>query len=419
MTRHQKIVIDRVFGVILNVLLFVPTLILEKALRRNHVLPPDGFVETIVVAKYIGIGSILQATPMLAELKKAYPTTELIFITSKPNYDLVSGIEYVDRVLIIDDSAASRFISSLARLLWVLVPKRVDVFINLEVHSNFGSLVALLSCAKNRIGFSTSNLSFKSFYFTHLLYFNALMPISVCYLQAAKVAGVKPPSRYNGLLRPKFDAFQRGSTPDLPAALACAGARIVAINVNASDLRFERRWPLDRFAAVARYLAEKGYSVALVGSSQEAEYVEKLFDFLPHRNFSIYNLAGLFDLSGLFDFLEGCNLIVTNDSGIMNVGLTLDVPLLLLAGPVSPEQYFFVDKKRTYLYGRPYCSPCTHRLDQAPCGGDNVCMQLISVEVVCEAVDALIAGNDYFPREIKNSSDYSYVEGLIMDRGKS
>jgi hypothetical protein len=69
MKKKHKVIIDRFLGMALCFLLRIPTFFLEKFLRRNHEMPPNEQPKTIVVAKYLGIGSILQSTPMLKSIK--------------------------------------------------------------------------------------------------------------------------------------------------------------------------------------------------------------------------------------------------------------------------------------------------------------------------------------------------------------
>ena len=81
MNKKQKKAIDRSVGYFLCLILRIPALILEGVLKRKHAMPPLEPPKIIVVAKYLGIGSILQATPMLKGLKDKYPDSKLIFVS--------------------------------------------------------------------------------------------------------------------------------------------------------------------------------------------------------------------------------------------------------------------------------------------------------------------------------------------------
>ena len=193
---------------------------------------------------------------------------------------------------------------------------------------------------------------------------------------------------------------------------------IIAINPNASDLRYERRWSRENFAAVTQYFARQGYAVALVGASAEHEYVQGIMGLLGSEVSGVRNVAGTFSLLDFFAFLGQCSLVITNDSGVMNMALTLPIPQLLLAGPVNPEQYFIPNNFRTYIYHQTYCSPCTHYVDTPPCAGDNICMQEIKYQEVIDVGERLLRGENVKPKHEIFFSSNSEVLGVLKDKGK-
>jgi ADP-heptose:LPS heptosyltransferase len=158
--------------------------------------------------------------------------------------------------------------------------------------------------------------------------------------------------------------------------------------------------------------------VALVGSPPEHEYVQGIIELLGGDASKVRNVAGVFSLPEFFAFLERCSLVVTNDSGVMNMALTLRVPQLLLAGPVDPEQYFIPNEYRTYIYYQTYCSPCAHYVDVPPCAGDNVCMKQIKPEQVIDICERLLRGENVKPKRTVSLSFNSEVLGVLKDKGQ-
>jgi hypothetical protein len=76
MTFRRRILFDRLLAVPLAVLLNSLVRLLGQILRRNHSIEPATTRE-IVVCKLVGMGSILQATPLLrvSELPKTTKAT--------------------------------------------------------------------------------------------------------------------------------------------------------------------------------------------------------------------------------------------------------------------------------------------------------------------------------------------------------
>lgn len=419
MNKKQKQAIDRAVGYALSIFLRIPALILEKILRRDHTVPPRVPPKRIVVAKYLGIGSILQATPMLRGIKERYPDAQLTFLTLQSNKNLLSRYDFIDDVLCVDDASLLRVATTSFRAIVKLIPRRVDLFIDLEVHSTYGSLMSLFSCSKNRLGFSLQDKDHKAFLYTHLLYLNTNFPIRYCYNQVAQLLGVASLAPGQDLLGPTLAETEADKVgAQLGVLFNFEHKGIVVLNPNASDLRYERRWSREGFAVVARHFSRRGYAVALVGSSPEHGYVQGIIDLLGEDAQRVRNVAGLFSLPEFFAFLRHCSLVVTNDSGVMNMALTLQVPQLLLAGPVDPEQYFIPGEFRTYIYYQTYCSPCAHYVDVPPCAGDNVCMKQIQPEQVIDVCERLLRREVVKPRRTVSLSFNSEVLGVLKDKGQ-
>lgn len=419
MNKKQKKAIDRSVGYFLCLILRIPALILEGVLKRKHAMPPLERPKTIVVAKYLGIGSILQATPMLKGLKDKYPDSQLIFVSLKSNKGLLSHYEFIDDILCVDDTSLFRIAITSFRVIAELISRKIDLFFDLEVHSTYGSLMCLFSCAKNRLGFSLEDRDHKAFMYTHLLYLNTDFPMRYCYNQLGRLAGMDVPLPKDELLCPTLSEKELDRVhKQVEAIFNFEHKGIIVINPNASDLRYERRWGRESFAAVARHFLQQGYAVALVGSSAEYEYVQGIIELLGSDVDGIRNVSGVFSLLDFFAFLRLSSLVVTNDSGIMNMALTLPVPQLLVAGPVSPEQYFIPNEFRTYIYYQPYCSPCTHYVETPPCAGDNICMQQIQPEEVIDFCERLLRGENVSPKRSESFSYHSEVLGVLKDRGK-
>ena len=126
--------------------------LLGLVLKIDHSLENKKF-KTIAVCKFKGIGSIIQATPMLKTLRENFPEAKIIFVTTKPNKAILGKIKYIDEVITIDDSGFFKMIIGFPIFIVRLISSRIRVYIDLEIYSNFSSLVTLMSLSKNSTGF--------------------------------------------------------------------------------------------------------------------------------------------------------------------------------------------------------------------------------------------------------------------------
>ena len=424
MKLSRKISIDRFWGRLVCCLLIPLTRILGITLRRDHSIRQEN-VRTILVAKFMGKGSIVHAMPMLRALKNKYPSAQIIFLTHKANQSLFQHIVDVDEVLYIDDCSLYHLAVSNLATIWAMARRRIDLYFDLELFSIYGALMSLFSLARNRFGFFCSKeTDYKAYLFTHLMYFNFQMPIRICYLQLARMAHIS--KNASGDLVPLHigPELSEAAKFKLDAVLGkTRGNRVLAFNVNASDLALERRWPGEYFAEVARHFARRGYSILFVGSPEERAYVQSVVDLIGNGEDiggRVHNVAGAFGFSEFLAVLQATDGVLTNDTGIMNFSYALGQATLSLFGPCSSTMYHVEAENTRFLEKQVYCRPCIHHLIVPPCRGDNVCMVLIHPEEVIAALEGLmdskfIPGNG--PSHLRFLSKNGAPLGVLRTRG--
>jgi len=99
----------------------------------------------------------------------------------------------------------------------------------------------------------------------------------------------------------------------------------VAVQLGASAEH--RRWPVARFAQVARGLAAVGYTPVLVGTESELPLAERM---KAESAVPCADLVGGTNLGELAAALCACSLLITNDTGTMHLAVGLGVPCLAI-----------------------------------------------------------------------------------------
>jgi ADP-heptose:LPS heptosyltransferase len=369
----QQIIIDQYIAKPIAYLLNFLVRIIGKIASIDHSLDHD--FKRIVVCKFKGLGSIIQSTPMLAVIREKYPNAEIIFVSTKANEAFLKRIDLIDTIITLHDKNPFTLIGSVFKAWFRLFRMRPDIYIDLEIYSNFSTLITLFSISKNRIGFYLRSSSFRMGIYTHMMFFNSKVPISEVYLQIARLFG---PIKSSPKLFP-MDKNIEFSTNLLPSK------SYIVINPNASDLRLERRWGKENFKKLIQQISRKypNYEIVLIGSKDEREYVSEIIEDFDSNN--IQNLAGKTNIDELIGIIKNAQLVITNDTGPMHISFSCNSPTICLFGPCSPEQYGWVENTKI-IYKKVYCSPCVHDFSTPPCKGNNTCMQLIEVSEVMEAI---------------------------------
>ena len=105
-----------------------------------------------------------------------------------------------------------------------------------------------------------------------------------------------------------------------------------------------RRWPVERWSAVARALVAAGHPVVLTGGAAEAPLTAAIAAAgagHPSQGSApgITDLAGALDLDGLAATVGAARLLVCGDTGVAHLATALGTASVLLFGPVSPARW--------------------------------------------------------------------------------
>ncbi|MCY1138522.1 glycosyltransferase family 9 protein [Actinoplanes sp. Pm04-4] len=96
-----------------------------------------------------------------------------------------------------------------------------------------------------------------------------------------------------------------------------------------------RRWPVDRYAAVARQLRSAGHRVLVTGSASEKELAVRVAERAGLGRDAVPS-TGLAELAGL---VAHARIVISGDTGIAHLASAYRTPSVVLFGPMSPERW--------------------------------------------------------------------------------
>jgi len=169
------------------------------------------------------------------------------------------------------------------------------------------------------------------------------------------------------------------------ALLDAAGVRRPFAVVHAGSQLPSRRWPPERFAAVADALAARGLGVVLTGSAAEGELARSV---IAAGRGAPVDLTGLtpsvWVLGGV---VAASSLVVANDTGLSHVAAALGVPSTIVASGSDVARWAPLDHDRhPVLWHATPCRPCAH----AVCPTAHECAVGVSVPAVVACATALL-----------------------------
>lgn len=413
MKTNTKIFIDNFLGVPVVFLLNVLAKSLGFVLRINHQFTHKE-VKHIVICKYLGMGSIIQATPLIQTIKRKYPLAKITFITSAQNKSLIAKIPLIDNAIYINDSGFIKLLTSTINAVKVLLSNRADIYLDLEIYSYYSTIITTLSCATNRIGYYRKESNIRLGVYTHMLFFNTHAPIAHSYLQMGRLIGCE--DIVEDLLPLNYSKDEKYSLIEKFPVLQ--HQKYIVINANASDLRIERRWDSINYIDTIKNLSSKyeQYKFVLIGSKSESHYIDNEVYNSLQQNSNVINTCGQLTIGELIALIAKCDLILTNDTGPMHIAFAMKAATVALFGPCSPLQYG--QNKNAYcIYKSLYCSPCVHEFAKAPCGGNNQCMKKIATKEVTDLCISIVSNTDFKDSYCSVPNNFIYLEKTNVPLG--
>ena len=341
----------------------------------------------ILVLRYRFIGDTILTIPFLRNLRRAEPDAYIAWVVAPGSSDVVQGIPYVDELIFwdpvtihADSRGTHKTLGDKLGFIRDLRARRFDKVYVLK--RSFGSaLMAFLSGAGKRIGFATEG---RSFLLTTGVKYRHDQHEVQNFLDLLRADGISVTDDHleawlSSEERHFADRFfeEAGVKP---------GELVIGIHPFAANP--PRAWHLDNFIELAERIQEQyGARIIFFGGPKDLEALPTIRSAMKNPPLEAVGATSLRQTMAL---LSRCSLLVCNDSGIMHLAASLQVPLVALFGPQSPLKFGpWGDTCRVVSQQFP-CSPCKQRFftecEPSP-RGKPMCMEAITVnDVVFEIV---------------------------------
>jgi ADP-heptose:LPS heptosyltransferase len=232
-----------------------------------------------------------------------------------------------------------------------------EAIANFEQGSLAGTAFLASMGARAHVGFASSADDAKCWFLSHPLKFRQSDSMWRSFLRLAQ------------LLYPDLpDVLPSIDLPGSPEARSwvsrwwsrSVGERrsVIAMHLGSAPAMEFRRWPLERFVALAdRITARWGDPViVLTGTAVERELIG---EFIKRFRGTAVDASDLGSLEKTMLVLKRCQLLVSNDTGVMHLGAAVGTPTVGLFGPNSPDHWAPLGKCATYVRETSLpCSPC-------------------------------------------------------------
>lgn len=339
----------------------------------------------ILIVRLSALGDIVHALPVLAAIKKAMPEAQVDWLVEENYASILSIASGLHRRLIVRAQrsfATADAISfggltgyhAAAKYLW---NQDYDVALDLQGLIK-SSMWARISFADRVIGFDAPNLREPQAAF---LYSETVTPTGQ---QASGRAGQHVIQKNLSILSAldiKPFGVEMPLTPtastDTTAAIEAAGGPMKYIVLNPGAAWPNKRWPPERFGALARTLLDRSGLRSLVtwGPSER-----DLANAVIAASSGAAAAAPATSVSDLAVLMRHAALVVSGDTGPLHIAAAMGTPLVGLYGPTWPERNGPWDPHDVVISRANVCV-CHHKrqcLRGAPCINEITIQEVVA-----------------------------------------
>ncbi len=353
----------------------------------------------IAVLKTGGIGDFLNLTPALRALRKAFPAARITLLTRPSLMELACRYTYLDAVEVVPPFPGILdgpvIPGEMDRLLERLRSQKLDLALQCNGNGRSSNAIVLQMGARLTAGFRVPDAPELDLWLPYHEHHHEVLR----YLDLMALLGIPADGLQTELpLLPGdlADLHALGDVLDLQV-LEAGGY----LGINPTSAAGSRRWPAQRFAAVADALLEESGLVGVVvvgGPGQEAQ-AQAVIDGMRQRARAI-SVAGRTSLGTLAALISRFRLFLTNDTGPGHMAVALGTPTVVVYGSSHPLKWGPL--QRTWF--RPVAdlsAPCRWLADDGCEDDPSVpCLQRVGVEQVLWEARSILDALDRLGRVV-------------------
>ena len=329
----------------------------------------------ILIIKLDAVGDVLRTTSILKPLKNKYTDSYITWCTRQNSGELFKDNPLVDEVITVEEDALFRSIG-----------EGYDIVINLDT-SKISSAIASNASAKEKYGFvlnkkgyveATSTLAnqwLEMSAFDDVKKANSKSYQQIMYEILNLDLPIEPP-----IIHITDKDRAKIAAKDFVKNIASLKP-VIALNVGVGTKWPSKGWPIKRWQELIEKLGSVKYNLLLLGGPEEVEIVnqlKKVYKCLidTECDNSLLEFAAIVNL---------CDLVITADTLALHVATALQKKIIALFGPTSENEIELYGKgiklssqEGCRCYYKKYCSE------------EISCMEMITSEIVLEAIDSLL-----------------------------
>lgn len=281
-----------------------------------------------------GIGNFIMQLPTIEALKKARPHWRVtVWVAPRNTKPLAQARPSIDEIV---EAKLQRSIFGHVRLVWRLAQRKPDTAIMLSPGQRMkGAAYMFLTGANQRLA---HRYQYRRNPTSHFLLTDSLVEEEGYHdvdqnLKLLELLGIAVADRLGQpySFSPSAESTRHAQTL-LRALRIPSDRKIIGVHAGSEPHFLWKRWPLDRFAQVAKTLVANYHAHILIFGGPEERKQKKTLQRMIGKAHASSIATDLLTVAGL---MTHCRLFVANDSGLMHLAAAVGVATFGLFGPTD------------------------------------------------------------------------------------
>lgn len=315
----------------------------------------DTSSKTLVI-RFSSIGDIVLSTPLLRVLRARFPKGQIDYVTRMEYAELVRSNQNLNHTYEFDAREGFEGLRSLKKK---IRDEGYDLIV--DIHDSLRSKYLRSLRGPRRFVLNKRVLERSMLVNLKKNLYKEITPVADRYIEPLSDLGVTNDGQGLELHIPDETLF--GVSGKIAALKLNRFEKVIGLCPGARH--FTKRWPSDRFARVGAAFAQKmDAKVLLFGGSQDATICNQIcWDINNQAGVDrATSLCGQLRLLETAAAMEYCDVMITNDTGLMHIAVAMHKKIVAVFGSTVKEFGFFpYDRKAVVLEtGGLSCRPCSH-----------------------------------------------------------
>ncbi|MBI3194918.1 MAG: lipopolysaccharide heptosyltransferase II [Ignavibacteriae bacterium] len=340
----------------------------------------------ILIIRFSSLGDIVLTSPLVRSLRAQFPFAQIDFLVKEAYADLVKFNPNLSSVIEMrrDDW------DELQTVVNQVQAEKYDLLVDL--HNSLRSrYIRVLSKAHRKVVVNKRAVARFMLVNFKRNFYDGIVPVTERYLESCASFGVRGDG--NGP-----EVFIPEQTIETMAAYVSKfkfERYKIIIGLAPSAKHFTKRWLPERFIEFGAYAAkELNAKLLIFGGNEDATECEDISQMINMQvgASASENVAGKISLLESIALLDYCELVVSNDSGMMHLAQARNRNLVAIFGSTVKEFGFFPTTSNSKVVEAENvpCRPCSH-IGREECPKMHFhCMNSVRVEEVVRAVNSLL-----------------------------